>query len=139
MECLYNYYCDSCYKLIHNIKENKNYKKGKIDYFLPIATRYPEHPKILLDLFCIDEKGMFLIYIIKYLIILKLCCAKCCFNNLHKNHKLLSFDGEEALKKENITIEDSSEHFKENKNKIENEMIEINKLYEKIVKEVTSS
>ena len=63
MECLYNYYCESCYKLIHDIKENKNHKKEKIDYFLPIDTRCPEHPKVPLDLFCIDEKG-----IINYLI-----------------------------------------------------------------------
>ncbi len=58
---LYNYYCDSCYKFIHDIKDNKNHKKEKIDYFLPIDTRCPEHPKIPLDLFCIDEKGKIII------------------------------------------------------------------------------
>ena len=50
-----------CQKFI--IKENKNHKKEKIDYFLPIDTRCPEHPKVPLDLFCINEKG-----IINYLI-----------------------------------------------------------------------
>ena len=41
------------------------------------------------------------------------------FKQSYKNHEILSFDDEEELKKENIIIEDSSEHFKENKNKIE--------------------
>ena len=70
----------------------------------------------------------------------------CYFKNLHNNHKLLSIDDEESLKKENISIEDSSKDFNENKNrieelknKIENEMIEIDKLYDKIDKEITKS
>ena len=65
----------------------------------------------------------------------------CYFMNLHNNHKLLRIDNEEELKKEYITIEDSSKDFNEKKNrieelknKIENEMIEIDKLYDKIDK-----
>ena len=57
MECLYNYYCDSCYKLIHGIKENKNHKKENIDNFLAIETRCQLHKNVPLNLFCIDEKG----------------------------------------------------------------------------------
>ncbi len=57
MECIINYYCESCYKYIHDIGDNKNHKREKIDYFVPIDTRCPEHPKVPLDLFCIDEKG----------------------------------------------------------------------------------
>ena len=70
----------------------------------------------------------------------------CCFLNLHKNHKILRIDDEDALKKENISIENSSKDFNDNKNrieelknKIENEMIEIDKLYDKIDKEITKS
>ena len=70
----------------------------------------------------------------------------CHFMNLHNNHKLLRIDNEEQLKKENISIEDSSKDFNENKNrieelknKIENEIIEIDKLYDKIDKEITKS
>ena len=57
LECVCNYYCDSCYKMIHDIKENNNYKKEKIDFFVPIETRCPQHPKVELNLFCLDEKG----------------------------------------------------------------------------------
>ena len=70
----------------------------------------------------------------------------CYFRNLHKNHKLLSIDDEEALKKENISIDISTKDLDENKNKIEelkikiqNEMINIDNTYEKIDKEVTKS
>ena len=57
LECVCNYYCDSCYKMIHVIKENSNHKKEKIDFFVPIDTRCPEHPNVALNLFCLDEKG----------------------------------------------------------------------------------
>ena len=56
LECI-SYYCDECYKYVHNKKENKNHKKEQIDYFVPIDTKCPEHSKRILDLFCIDEKG----------------------------------------------------------------------------------
>ena len=64
-ECSYNsYFCDSCYKLIHDIKENTNHKKEEIEYFLPINTRCLDHEKIPYDLFCIDDKGNIFYYII---------------------------------------------------------------------------
>ena len=70
----------------------------------------------------------------------------CYYLNLHKSHKLLKIDDEEELKKENISLEDSTKDLNENKNrieelknKIEKEMIEIDKLYVKIDKEVTDS
>ena len=56
-DCFCNYFCDSCYKYIHDKKENSNHKKENIDYTLPIDTRCPEHPKNSLNLFCLDEKG----------------------------------------------------------------------------------
>ena len=49
LECLANYYCDSCYKLIHDKKEKNNHKKEKLDYFIPIDTRCPKHPKVSLE------------------------------------------------------------------------------------------
>ena len=57
MECLFNYFCESCYKFIHDKKENSNHKKEKIDYYVPIDTRCLVHPKNSLNLFCIDENG----------------------------------------------------------------------------------
>ena len=64
--------------------------------------------------------------------------------NLHKNHKLLKINDEEELKKEKISIEDSSKNLDDNKNKleelknkIENEMIKIDNIYDKVDKEVT--
>jgi len=56
LECS-NYYCDACYKYVHDKKAKKNHKKEKIDFFAPIDTKCIEHPKILMNLFCIDEKG----------------------------------------------------------------------------------
>ena len=57
LECLTNYYCDSCYKMIHDKKVKNNHKPEKIDYFVPIDTKCPEHPNVPLNLFCLDEKG----------------------------------------------------------------------------------
>ena len=70
----------------------------------------------------------------------------CHFLNIHNNHKIIRIEDEEELKKENMSIEDCSKDFNENKNrieelkkKIENEIKEINKLYEKVNKEVIES
>ena len=70
----------------------------------------------------------------------------CYFSNIHNKHKILKIDDEEVLKKENISIEYSTKDFNENKNKIEEiknniekEIIEINKSYDKINKEVIES
>ena len=64
-DCPYNYYfCDSCYKYTHDKKENSNHKKENIDYILTIDTRCAEHPKNPLNLFCLDEKGNKINYLI---------------------------------------------------------------------------
>ena len=58
LECLYiYYYCDSSYKLDHDNKKNSNHKKEKIDYYVPIGTRCPEHKNVPLNLLCLDEKS----------------------------------------------------------------------------------
>ena len=56
-ECMM-YFCESCFKLVHDKKiSNNNHKKEKIDYFVPIELKCSEHPKNNLNLFCLDEKG----------------------------------------------------------------------------------
>ena len=52
-----SYFCDSCYKFIHDKKNNSLHTKEKIDYYVPIDTKCSDHPKIPITLFCIDEKG----------------------------------------------------------------------------------
>ena len=59
-DCL-NYFCESCYKLIHD-KKKKEHKKEKADPFVPIEIKCPEHPNGIMDFFCIQEKGKILIY-----------------------------------------------------------------------------
>ena len=56
-ECKYNYFCDSCYKMIHSIKELSRHKKEKIDNNVPLNTICSEHNNNPLNLFCVDEKG----------------------------------------------------------------------------------
>ena len=55
-ECL-EYFCDSCFKIIHEKKLKINHKKETIDLYVPIDLKCPEHPKVPINLFCIDEKG----------------------------------------------------------------------------------
>ena len=56
LECL-SYFCEICYKFVHDKKKNSNHKKEKIDLFIPIDTKCPEHEGILMYLFCLEEKG----------------------------------------------------------------------------------
>ena len=55
-KCL-EYYCDSCYNIAHKSEERKNHKKEKIDYYVPMDMKCPEHNLIPISLFCVDEKG----------------------------------------------------------------------------------
>ena len=52
-----SYYCDNCFKFIHDKEINNQHKKEKIDYYVPFDTKCPEQPKIPISLFCLDEKG----------------------------------------------------------------------------------
>ena len=61
-DCI-NYFCESCFKLIHDKKINSGHKKEKIDPYIPIDLKCKDHPKIPLNLFCIDEKGNLINYI----------------------------------------------------------------------------
>ena len=55
-QCM-SYFCDSCFKLSHNNEEFKPHKKEKIDYFVPIDLKCPEHKLYPMKLFCTNEKG----------------------------------------------------------------------------------
>ena len=57
-----SYFCEICYKCVHEIKQNSNHKKETIDLFIPIDTKCPEHEGNLMNLFCIDEKGNIFYY-----------------------------------------------------------------------------
>ena len=63
-ECI-NYYCESCFTMIHE-KKKYNHKKEKIDPYVPPEIKCPEHKRGIMDLFCVDEKGKTL-YIINTL------------------------------------------------------------------------
>ena len=66
--------------------------------------------------------------------------------NKHNGHKVIPIEDEETLKKENISINDYIKEFDINaqniiniKNKIENEINNINISYEKVEKETSKS
>ena len=72
-------------------------------------------------------------YIFNYLSIV-LCCAYCHYKNLHPNHKILEISDVDSIKKENISLENSTEDLtnivekiKLLKDKIEKEINNINK------------
>ena len=52
-----SYFCDRCYKIIHDIKKDPQHKKENIDPFVPIDIKCPDHPQDRINLFCVDEKG----------------------------------------------------------------------------------
>ena len=52
-----SYYCKTCFDLIHKIKINSEHKKEEIDPFVSINVKCPEHPKIINNLFCVEEKS----------------------------------------------------------------------------------
>ena len=55
-KCL-SYFCESCYKFVHEKNINADHKTEKIDYFVPINLKCPEHPKMIMILFCVDEQS----------------------------------------------------------------------------------
>ena len=128
-----NYFCENCYKVIHNLQKYSNHNKENIDTFVPIDLKCPNHPLDRMNLFCIDEKGKF-IYLFNYF--LEICCSVCYYERLHDGHKILKLSDIEQLKKENIMIESTTKEFNEIsqniiilKEKIENEINKINNLF----------
>ena len=62
-QCM-SYFCESCFKLAHSTEEYLLHKKEKIDYYVPIDIKCPEHKLHPMCLFCINEKGKILNYLI---------------------------------------------------------------------------
>ena len=60
----FSYYCNTCFKSVHEGTKNYEHKKEKIDNLVQIDTRCPEHETIPINLFCIDDKGNILYLII---------------------------------------------------------------------------
>ena len=61
-----NYFCESCFKFVHDKPANRDNKKENIDPFVPIDTKCQLHPEYPLKLFCIDEKGKIYYFIIHF-------------------------------------------------------------------------
>ena len=51
------YFCEECYKYVHDKQINKTHKKENIDFYVPIDFKCPDHPNNAMNLFCVDEKG----------------------------------------------------------------------------------
>ena len=51
-----SYYCEECFKYVHNKPANLEHKKDRIDPYVPIETKCKFH-NFPLNLFCITEKG----------------------------------------------------------------------------------
>ena len=85
-----------------------------------------------------------IIYLLKFSI--ELCCSFCLFRNNHKGHKVLAVSDEDLLIKENITLDSYNNKFNEIeknanllKEKLEKELIKIDKLYNKVNNELKIS
>ena len=92
------------------------------------------------------KKVIQIFLLIFILLILVLCCSLCVVKNFHPDHKVLEITDEEALKKENLTIENTKNDFDTNvkkledlKNLIRKEMQEIDKIFQKVDDELTKS
>ena len=53
-DCL-EYYCEDCFKMIHNKPKKSKHKKEEIDPYIPLDLKCPEHQKVPNNLFCLDE------------------------------------------------------------------------------------
>ena len=47
-----NYFCESCFKFVHDKQANSNHKKEIIDPFIPIDLKCPDHPQEGITLLC---------------------------------------------------------------------------------------
>jgi len=139
------YLCDSCSKFLHEKKLNSSHKKEDIDPLISMDIKCSKHPKNQINVFCITEKSkiLFIIYILN----IELLCSLCCIIDEHdKNHKLIDINDKDSLKSNNISYKESitefDEFFKKMKNikqKIEEEIEDINNSHKKIMEEITSS
>lgn len=128
LECN-QYYCDLCFKFIHEKKKNYNHKKEHIDNFIPIQTKCSIHSDVPMNLFCLTEKELF--------------CSVCQIINPHKDHKIILISDEESLKKENLTLDTikcsfdiNNKEINELTQEIEKEKNKISNLYENTNNEI---
>ena len=124
-----SYYCESCFKFVHEKKKNVGHKKEIIDLYIPIMTKCPVHTDVPLNLFCLNDK--------------ELCCSMCQCLKPHEGHKHIPINEEESLKKENLTLDSTSNEFDKNKKQIldltkeiEKELTKIDNSYENTNKQV---
>ena len=61
-ECL-EYFCEACFKNIHEKKLKSQHKKESIDPYIPLDLKCAKHPNNSNNLFCTNENSN-LIYII---------------------------------------------------------------------------
>ena len=59
-----NYFCEKCFKIIHDLPKNSNHKKESIDLFVPIDIKCSEHPEHPYFLFCLKEKSNYKLFIL---------------------------------------------------------------------------
>ena len=57
-----NYFCENCYKIIHDLKKNISHKKENIVPFIPIELKCPNHPQDRMNMFCLNDKGKHIYY-----------------------------------------------------------------------------
>lgn len=58
-----NYFCESCFKFVHDKPSNQDHKKENIDPFIPIDIKCQFHPEYPIKIFCVDEMGKILLLI----------------------------------------------------------------------------
>ena len=52
-----SYYCEQCFNYVHGKKNNSNHIKERIEPFVSIDLKCPEHKDHPMFLFCVEEKG----------------------------------------------------------------------------------
>ena len=62
-KCIH-YFCDSCYIFMHYKQKNLNHKKEIIEPNIPIDLKCQYHPINPITLFCLDEKGNTINYLL---------------------------------------------------------------------------
>ena len=55
------YFCEKCFKLVHDLKKNKEHKKELIDTFISFDLKCSLHEDQKNSLFCLDDKGKYFI------------------------------------------------------------------------------
>lgn len=56
-----NIYAKLVVNLFMKKKKNSNHIKQALDPYIPILLKCPKHPEVPLNLFCLDEKGTYII------------------------------------------------------------------------------